>query len=309
MEVLFTNPATGMKNSFLYQWDTNVDFDFEIKNGMSVEAVFSTVEMKEGIRKPCINTSGNIWNCKIPDKVLQYGTDVTVYITYISSGRRVVDFAIISVRRQIKPSGYISTTSDVYVTTEELLQIAREAAAQSMTAAKISEAWAHGHKDYPNNARDNAKYYSEQAKKAQADTERTANNFDADIERIIDTVLAEGNRQIEKVIDSGNNQIEDVLQTGTTQVKNVQQAISDATAATGNANAVAQQLIQDRDAGLFKGDKGDKGDKGESGVTAPGNGFFTLSVDDNGDLWAHYADNPPPVELDEDGNLYYVVPD
>lgn len=87
------------------------------------------------------------------------------------------------------------------------------------------------------------------------------------------------------------------------------QAAADATAATGNANAVAQQLIQDRDAGLFKGDKGDKGDKGESGVTAPTNGFFTLSVDDDGDLWAHYADNPPPVELDEDGNLYYVVPD
>ena len=61
----------------------------------------------------------------------------------------------------------------------------------------------------------------------------------------------------------------------------------------------------------FKGDKGDKGDTGESGIQAQTSGFFTLSVDENGDLWAHYADSDsaPPVELDSNGNIYYTVPD
>lgn len=59
-----------------------------------------------------------------------------------------------------------------------------------------------------------------------------------------------------------------------------------------------------------QGPKGDKGDKGESGVTTPTSGFFTLSVDDAGDLWAHYADEatPPPFRYDTaTGNLYYDI--
>lgn len=61
----------------------------------------------------------------------------------------------------------------------------------------------------------------------------------------------------------------------------------------------------------FKGDKGDKGDTGESGIQTQTSGFFTLSVDENGDLWANYADSDatPPIELDSDGNIYYTIPD
>lgn len=57
-----------------------------------------------------------------------------------------------------------------------------------------------------------------------------------------------------------------------------------------------------------KGDKGDKGDTGESGITVPVNGFFTLSVDADGNLWAYSEDgNAPNLEYDsETGNLYVV---
>lgn len=60
----------------------------------------------------------------------------------------------------------------------------------------------------------------------------------------------------------------------------------------------------------IQGPKGDKGDPGESGVTTPISGFFTLSVDSAGDLWAHYApsDDPPPFRYDAaTGNLYYDI--
>ena len=58
-----------------------------------------------------------------------------------------------------------------------------------------------------------------------------------------------------------------------------------------------------------KGDKGDKGDTGESGITTPINGFFTLSVDSDGNLWAHSADGGTMPEFEYDsttGNLYIV---
>ncbi len=54
-----------------------------------------------------------------------------------------------------------------------------------------------------------------------------------------------------------------------------------------------------------KGEKGDKGEKGLDGVTIPVNGFYSFSVDENGDLWVHYPDaqNPPEVELNKNGEL------
>lgn len=60
----------------------------------------------------------------------------------------------------------------------------------------------------------------------------------------------------------------------------------------------------------IQGPKGDKGDPGESGVNAPASGFFTLSVDANGGLWAHYAPagEAPPFRYDTaTGNLYYDI--
>lgn len=56
-----------------------------------------------------------------------------------------------------------------------------------------------------------------------------------------------------------------------------------------------------------KGETGPQGPKGESGVTSSMSGLFSLSVDGDGNLWAHWADgdDPPAFELDEDGNLYY----
>lgn len=61
-----------------------------------------------------------------------------------------------------------------------------------------------------------------------------------------------------------------------------------------------------------KGEKGDKGDTGESGVIAPVSGFFTLSVDADGNLWASSADGEtaPTFEFDEaTGDLYFVTED
>lgn len=63
-----------------------------------------------------------------------------------------------------------------------------------------------------------------------------------------------------------------------------------------------------------KGEKGDqgiqgpKGDRGDSGITMPVSGFFTMSVDEAGDLYVHVADggSQPPFRYDSaEGNLYY----
>ena len=54
--------------------------------------------------------------------------------------------------------------------------------------------------------------------------------------------------------------------------------------------------------------KGDKGDRGDSGVTTPINGFFTMYVDEDGNLWVLSEDDlTNTFEYDEaTGNLYFV---
>ena len=59
-----------------------------------------------------------------------------------------------------------------------------------------------------------------------------------------------------------------------------------------------------------RGEKGERGERGESGVAAPVNGFFTMAVDDDGNLWVHTAfeGGIPAFEYDsETGSLYYVT--
>lgn len=54
--------------------------------------------------------------------------------------------------------------------------------------------------------------------------------------------------------------------------------------------------------------KGVKGDRGDSGVTTPINGFFTMYVDEDGNLWVLSEDDlTNTFEYDEEtGNLYFV---
>lgn len=75
----------------------------------------------------------------------------------------------------------------------------------------------------------------------------------------------------------------------------------------GDTGAQGPQGIQG-----IQGEKGEKGDTGESGVVAPVKGFFTLSVDEDGNLWTNSSDDGtvPDFEYDETtGNLYFVTED
>lgn len=62
----------------------------------------------------------------------------------------------------------------------------------------------------------------------------------------------------------------------------------------------------------IQGPQGEKGDTGESGVVAPVSGFYALSVDESGNLYATYASETeaPEFEYDSDsGNLYVELED
>lgn len=61
---------------------------------------------------------------------------------------------------------------------------------------------------------------------------------------------------------------------------------------------------------VTNGEKGDKGDKGDDGISIPASGMFSMSVDDEGNLWAHYLEqgSAPNFEYNSSsGDLYFVI--
>lgn len=81
-----------------------------------------------------------------------------------------------------------------------------------------------------------------------------------------------------------------------------------ATGATGPQGVKGEQ--GERGPQGIQGPKGEKGERGDSGVTAPLSGFFSLTVDAEGNLWAHAAEQAaePPFSYDADtGELYYEI--
>ena len=104
--------------------------------------------------------------------------------------------------------------------------------------------------------------------------------------------------------------------TGATGAQGIQGATgaTGATGAKGATGATGPQGVKgeqgERGPQGIQGPKGEKGDRGDSGVTAPLSGFFSLSVDSDGNLWAHAADgaSAPPFTYDATtGELYYEI--
>ena len=62
----------------------------------------------------------------------------------------------------------------------------------------------------------------------------------------------------------------------------------------------------------IQGPQGERGEKGDSGISAPSNGFFTLSMEGDGDLYVNYPDNTSPPSFTWDpksGDLYVDIPE
>ena len=59
-----------------------------------------------------------------------------------------------------------------------------------------------------------------------------------------------------------------------------------------------------------KGEKGDKGDPGTPGVvTEIDLGFFVMQIKEDGNLYiiTNGSESPPPLKINEDGDLIYTV--
>ena len=157
-------------------------------------------------------------------------------------------------------------------------QVSEQSASQSSSSAKLSELASKESEKNAKESENKASEYANSALESKKESAESANSAAYNASNALDS-----KEKAEKASNDAANMVEDV-----------------------------RQKIE---SGYFigaqgeKGDKGDKGDTGESGITAPVSGFFTLSVDSDGNLWSYSSDGStsPDFEYETDtGNLYIV---
>lgn len=209
----------------------------------------------------------------------------TIYWTVEDDGKVKADIKDGSIGADKLQPNYLA---DITVQAENA-KASANTAAQSATAAAGSEAAAAQYAE-------NAKVSAEQADKSATSANASAVEADASA-----TSADNSAQEAQTTSKHAEDLVEDVTQKLETGYFNGPPGIQGPKGDKGEKGEKGD-----------KGEQGEKGERGDSGVTVPINGMFTLAGDENGDLWAYYADNAtsaPQFEVDEDGNIDYIIPD
>lgn len=135
-------------------------------------------------------------------------TDVPIPDSFLENGRRAQDYKIyafiyledgtagntkykieMSVKSRPKPE--VPGTPEETEMFREAIKAVNDAAGRAETAEKSAEAWTHGNESYPERDNDNARYYAEQAKTHEENTNKAAaetENMKVDVENVASTV-------------------------------------------------------------------------------------------------------------------------
>ena len=192
---------------------------------------------------------------------------------------------------------------------QESAENAAESAEASENSATLSKSWAVGGTGTrPGEDTDNSKYYAGEAERfkdeAQDIKDSTAIQYDVDGDRV------------------GFKRADEDEFTYTDHLTGPQgpQGIQGQTGATGPMGPAGPQGVQGEKGETgpqgpqgIQGEKGEKGDKGDPGapgvVTEIDIGFFAMQIKSDGNLYiiTNDSESPPPLKINEDGDLIYTV--
>ena len=180
---------------------------------------------------------------------------------------------------------------------------------EAANSANLSKSWAVGGTGTREGEdTDNSKYYAKEAERfkdeAQSIKDSTEIQYDVDGDRV------------------GFKRADEDEFTYTDHLTGPQgpQGIQGQTGATGPMGPTGPQGVQGEKGETgpqgpqgIQGEKGEKGDKGDPGapgvVTEIDLGFFVMQIKEDGNLYiiTHDNESPPPLKINEDGDLIYTV--
>lgn len=163
-------------------------------NGLGLPDIFEVHFFWKGLEEAKIvmgYTENGTSYVNIPNESLEQRRAITAYI-YLSTPEtgKTVNIVMMFVKKRPAPEGLeIPEDIDLFHHTlaavEEYTRQTKEAAQTAEDSATESESWVHGHTDYPERDRDNAKYYSEQAAKSVREVDGRSTQAKKDIDDYI----------------------------------------------------------------------------------------------------------------------------
>ena len=134
-------------------------------------------------------TKDGVTDVPIPDSMIEnnganrdYKIYVFIYLTDETSGETIRKI-VMPVRSRPKPEAF-DTPEDAELFREAIAAV-NEAADRAGEAERSSEAWAHGHADYPGREEDNAAYYAKLAQDASKEIPGHVNCAKKEIDRYV----------------------------------------------------------------------------------------------------------------------------
>lgn len=174
-------------------WQHDYGQKIQIK-GLDLPEVFEVHFAWKDLEKAKVvtgSTVDGVSTVDIPNIALEQRRAITAYI-YLSNAveGETVNTILMTVNKRKAPEGFeIPEKIDLFhhtiEATAEYQRRAKESEKNASTQAADSEAWAHGRKDHPDQAHDNAKYYADQAAKSAAEVSGKAKQAKKDIDKYV----------------------------------------------------------------------------------------------------------------------------
>ena len=241
----------------LWQWDYGQVLRIQgLQLPTAVEIQFSLDETGGESKTRVGITKDGITDVTIPDFVLEnegstsdYNIYAFIYLTDKTSGKTVKKI-VMQVWARSKPEAF-DTPEEAELFREAIAEV-NKSATNAQNAEKSAEAWAHGdHENYPDRDEDNAKYYSEQARKDATQTQNDRNAVSELSEHVntvamqVDADKTEASQYKEQSAASAANALQSE-QAAKTSETSAQEAMSGAEAAEGQAELFANQAADDK---------------------------------------------------------------
>ena len=198
---VFTSGFDHTEVSGLWQWDYGQKLRIQGLNLPPAVEIHFSLQKSGGDSESRVGvTKDGATDVPIPDSMLENGGSVQnyyiyafIYITDETSGK-TVKWVQLHVNSRPKPEAFDSPEEAELF--RETIAAVNDSADRAETAEKSSEAWAHGHGDYPERDEDNAKFYSDKAGKKVEETAsilQEVNNLTNQVKENAETVARDKN--------------------------------------------------------------------------------------------------------------------
>ena len=153
----------------------------------AVEVHFSLQKTGGEAKRRIGVTKDGVTDVRIPDFILEEESSVKyeayafIYVSDRIHGNTTKKI-IMEIEARPKPEAFNKPCeAEIF---QDTIEAVRESMAGAEAAAELAEAWAHGHENHPENAEDNAKYYSDLADASRKATE----NLKSEVENMKSSV-------------------------------------------------------------------------------------------------------------------------